>query len=230
MNESFRAEVGRALPRPPSSVQASFDGEIAQCEATCDAFVPRRPILTVAWDNAAAGTGAEPTAAAAESSKRLDISGTATGFEQGSFYTVPLSRIPVIRDVALDPVGTAAPTPSQALLSPVKDDRVVERAPDLPVFESPDAMTRGMTRLQPELQAALEADRLTGALSQVRVVGRGSTPIAGKSHQVVTLAGLQPGATYRLRLVDEQNAGARTVFNRICRIPVCPADFLDPRQ
>jgi hypothetical protein len=64
----------------------------------------------------------------------------------------------------------------------------------------------------------------------VRVLGRANAPLAGASRQIVTMVGLQPGTTYRLRLVAERGAGAEAVFQQICRIPVCPADFMNPGQ
>jgi hypothetical protein len=91
-------------------------------------------------------------------------------------------------------------------------------------------MNEAMPALPQDVRAAVEADKRTGALSQVRVLGRASTPLRGESQQMVTLVGLQPGTTYRLRLVEEQESGAEKIFEQICRIPVCPADFMNPGQ
>ena len=226
----YQAEIGRVLAEPFETQRVVSRAELGHCEATCDAFVPRQPILTVEWENEAAGTSADPAAAAAETEFRLDVSGTATGFDEGTFATIRLSRIPVTREVVLDPVGALPQAGAQVLLNRVENGSVVERPADLPIFLSPDAMSRGMPQLEPRLRAEIESDQMTGALSQIRVLGRGSTPIQGESHQIVTMAGLQPGATYRLRLVDEAGATANTVFEQICRVPVCPADFLNPGQ
>lgn len=229
ISPSYLAEIGKTVPSPGAATSRA-DREVSNCRATCDAFVPRQPVLTVEWENEAAGTGPAPSATGADTRMRLDISGTASGFDEGQYSTIRLSNIPVINSVVLDPASPTATAAGEVLLSTVDANRIVERQPDLPVFNSPNVMNETLPRLSEDVRSAVQADQRTGALGQVRVLGRASTPLAGVSQQMVTMVGLQPGSTYRLRLVEEQDTGAVELFEQICRIPVCPADFVNPNQ
>jgi hypothetical protein len=226
---NYLAEIGKTVASP-GAVTSRADREVSSCRATCDAFVPRQPVLTVEWENEAAGTGPTPSVSGADTRMRLDISGTASGFDEGQYSTIRLTNIPVTDSVVLDPASPTAITAGETLLSRVDANRIVERPSDLPVFDSPNVMNEMLPRLSEDVRSVVQADQRTGALSQVRVLGRASTPLAGVSQQIVTMVGLQPGSTYRLRLVEEQDTGAVELFEQICRIPVCPADFVSPNQ
>jgi len=224
IDDSYITEIGKTAISPRTA-PSQAGGEISVCQATCDAFEPRQPVLTVQWENVAAGTG--PTPSAADNDIRLDISGTPGGFSEGNFSTVRLSNIPQLEAIVLDPASSQAIAGGEILLNRVEANSIVDRASNLPVFVSPAIMAARLPELSGEERAAVEADQQTGALGQVRVLGRASTALGGVSQQVVTMVGLQPGVTYRLRLIQEQDATAVEKFQQICRIPVCPADFVD---
>jgi hypothetical protein len=224
-SQDYLAEIGKTVVSPAGRAGR----EISSCQATCDAFVPRQPVLMVAWENEAAGTEPTPSRSGADTRIRLDISGTVSGFAEGNYGTIRLSNIPAVDEVVLDPVSPI-PAAGEVLLNRVEANRIVQRPSELPVFDSPNVMNQLMPALPQNVRAVVEADKETGALGQVRVLGRGSTPVRGVSQQIVTMVGLQPGATYRLRLVEEQKSGAEKIFEHICRIPVCPADFVNPGQ
>lgn len=229
-NHGYLAEIGKPAPNPETATARLISRDVSSCRATCDAFVPRQPVLTVTWVNEAVGTEVTPSRAGADARMRLDISGTASGFSEGNFSTIRLSNIPAVDEVVLDPASPIPAAAGEVLLNRVEANRVVERSGEMPIFESPNMMDRAMGELPDNLRAALDVDKRAGALGQVRVLGRAVTPLRGVSQQVVTMLGLQPGTTYRLRLVDEQERGAESIFEQICRIPVCPADFMDPEQ
>jgi len=77
-----------------------------------------------------------------------------------------------------------------------------------------------------EMQATLQRGLQTGSLSQVRVLGRSRELRQGATMQAVTMAGLQPGMTYRFRMVEKGPDGGDVLVEQICRVPVCPADFV----
>lgn len=227
-SQGYSAEIGKRAISPADTLASRAGREAASCRTTCDAVVLRQPVLTVEWENEAAGTGPSPSRSRADTRIRLDISGTASGFAEGNYSTIRLSNIPTIDEVVLDP---ASPIPAgEVLLNRVEANRIVQRPSDLPVFASPNVMNESIPELPQNVRAAVEADKQTGALGQVRVLGRASTPLRGVSHQMITMVGLQPGTTYRLRLVEEQTNSAGKIFEQICRIPVCPADFINPEQ
>jgi hypothetical protein len=204
INQDYLAEIGR-LAISPAAAPGPAAREVSSCRATCDAFVPRQPVLTVEWENEAARTAPAPSAADAR--VRLDISGTPSGFVEGNYSTIRLSNIPEAQAVVLDPASPLPTAGGEVLLNKVEANRIVERASNLPVFSSPHVMSERMPTLPQDARAAVEADQRTGALGQVRVLGRASTPLSGVSQQIVTMVGLQPGTTYRLRLVEEQDTG-----------------------
>jgi hypothetical protein len=232
-SQDYQAEIGKTVVSPagtPAGLVGRAGVELSSCQASCDAFLPRQPVLVVEWENEAAGTEPTPSRSGPETRIRLDISGTASGFAEGNYGTIRLSNIPAVDEVVLDPASPIPAAGGEVLLNRVEANRIVERPSQVPIFDSPDVMNRLMSELPQDVRAAVEADKQTGALGQVRVLGRASTPISGVSQQIVTMVGIQPGATYRLRLVEEQARGAETIFEQICRIPVCPADFVNPGQ
>jgi hypothetical protein len=233
-SESYMAEIGKTVASPsvtPTVLPTARAAlEASNCRAICDAFIPRQPVLMVEWKNEVAGTGLTPSTTGADTRIRLDISGTASGFAEGNYSTIRLSNIPTVEAVVLDPASPIPAAEGEVLLNRVEANRIVARHPALPVFNSPNAMNALLPMLAENVRAAVETDQRTGALGQMRVLGRASTPIRGESQQMVTMVGLQPGSTYRMRLVEEQDDGAQKIFEQICRIPVCPADFMNPGQ
>jgi hypothetical protein len=227
-NQSYRAEIGKTIATPAGAPAGRAGREASTCRATCDAFVPRQPVLMVEWENDAAGTAPTPSSSGADTRIRLDISGTASGFAEGNYSTIRLSNIPAVEDVVLDPASPIPAATGEVLLNRVEANRIVERPSEIPVFNSPDSMNQLKAGLPQDVRIAVEEDQQTGALSQVRVLGRASAPLEGESQQMVSMVGLQPGVTYRLRLVEERDSGAEKIFEQICRIPVCPADYVNP--
>lgn len=229
-SQNYMAEIGKTVASPAVTAAARAEREASSYRATCDAFVPRQPVLTVMWENEAAGTGPTPSTTGPDTRIRLDISGTTFGFAEGNYSTIRLSNIPAVEALALDSPSPIPAADGEVLLNRVEANRVVERDPALPVFDSPNVMNELMPGLAQNVRAMVEADLRTGALGQVRVFGRAGMMLRGESQQMVTMVGLQPGATYRLRLVHEQDSGAEMIFEQISRIPVCPADFMNPGQ
>lgn len=228
--QGHRAEIGRTLAQP---VAQPVRGAAvpSSCRTSCDAFTLRQPVLLLEWENEPASTGPASLTRAAAAQLRLDVSGTSAGFAEGSYGTIRLSELPEAEagaDVVLDPPSPMPVAAGEVLLHRVEANRIVERAPTLPVFDSPDTMNRLLPELPQDARDAVEADLRTGAVGQVRLLGRTSAPVRGVSQQRVTMVGLQPGGTYRLRLVDERGGTARGVVEQICRIPVCPADSMGP--
>jgi hypothetical protein len=229
MDARYREELGRTVKTPRPAERPPAGAELAGCELSCDAFVPRQPLVTVGWAPVlpARMPGAdEPTAP----ELRLDIAATAGGFERAEFGTIPLRNVPKIKELPVSEIQLPERPEGQILLNMVRDGRVVERSASLPVFRSPEARTRAMASLPAEQVAEVEADLRLGGLNQIRVLGMTTDTVRGKPREAVSMLGLQPGMTYRIRVVDEAADGARTLAERVCRVPVCPADFVDSPQ
>lgn len=220
-----RAEIGKAVPSPSGRTLSERKTKVMNCSFTCDAFVPRQPKLKAHWEDVADRSGASP--AAAEARIRLDITGTATGFNEGNYSTIRLSNIPARDTAVLDSASPRASEAGQVLLNYVKEGRIIERPPTLPVFNSTNVMAEMLPSLPADIRSAVEQDQKTGSLGQARVLGRTKEMWRGKPQQAVTMLGLQAGITYRVRVVEEQANGAQTLVESICRVPVCPADFVD---
>jgi hypothetical protein len=226
MEARYREELGRTVKTPRPAQRPPAGAELADCELSCDAFVPRQPLVTLGW----AAIPRPPSPAGVTPSPpdlRIDVTATAGGFERAEFGTIRLRNVPRLKALPLSESQMPQRPEGQILLNRVQDGRIVERSESLPVFRSPDARTRAMATLPAEQIAAVEQDMRLGSLSQVRVLGATTEVRRGQEREAVSMLGFQPGTTYRFRIVDESADGARTVAERVCRVPVCPADFVD---
>lgn len=230
IGQDHLAEIGRTLAVPSLQATTRLARTEASCTATCDAFTPRQPVVSLEWENATAGTEPTPSRTGADAAVRIDVSGTAEGFGAGDYATVRLSSIPAFEAEVLDPASPVPLAAGEVLLNQVRGNNVVPRAADLPVFLTPNAMMQALPDLDAAGSAAVAADLQTGGLGQVRALGRSVVPLRGEPHQIVSLVGFQPGGTYRVRIVGEGDDRAETITEQICRIPVCPADFVGPDQ
>ncbi len=221
---SSHAEIGKAVLSPGKMTLSDRKTKVINCSFTCDAFVVRQPVLKAHWEDVA-DRSAE-VVPDSEARIRLDIAGTATGFNEGNYSTIRLSNIPAIDTAVLDSASPRASEAGQVLLNYVKKGRIIER-PTLPVFNSANVMDEMLPGLPADIRSAVVQDKKTGSLGQARVLGRAKEMWRGKPQQAVTMLGLQVGTTYRVRVVEEQANAAQTLVESICRVPVCPADFID---
>lgn len=216
------------LMAAPAGEQPAREG--LSCRMVCSPFTPRHVIAQLSFPEAVArgtATPGEPGEA------RLDIAGTPAGFRQGSFGTVRLDEIAIAEmqpGAGLD-VERLRERVNPAFLTRVQNHRVVARDPALvpqrllQVFRAP-----GVPASLPEdLQQALQRDARGGALEQLRLLVQGVETARNPPRRTVIVEGLQPGLTYGMRVVRERNAEAETTAENICRVPVCPADFQQPR-
>jgi hypothetical protein len=84
-------------------------------------------------------------------------------------------------------------------------------------------MSRTMATAPPELREALARDALAGGLEQMRVLAQGVELRRTVPHRSLVVEGMQQGMAYEVRLVQDDACLAQNV----CRVPVCPADFVD---
>ena len=170
---------------------------------------------------------------------RLDISGTASGFQKERYGTIKLSQIPEMPGVqtpANIPPGAVAPSavaiaarPSPVLLRFVEAGRIVQRTPNLPVFKSPNDLNLSIagTTMPDTVRQAIQNDLVTGGLGQVQLMSKSVRTLHQKPYQNISMEGLQPALSYRFRLVEEKDNSAKTIAQQICHIPVCPVDYVD---
>lgn len=230
IEERYLERIGLELPTPLPNAEMPSE-EFAECRFTCDPVVPRQAILEFCWGENALPAEFSGVAEAAEAapSVRIDLSGTARGFEQGDYATIRLRDVPMLDNAArgMPTLSTRLDVPGQRLLNLVRAGRIVERPVSLPIFASPRAMSESLQSLPDDVRAVIEEDRMRGMLAQVRVLGRTTEMSRGVAQDVVSMVGLQPGMVYRARLVAEAADGARTIVHSLCRVPVCPADYTD---
>ncbi len=229
MDNRYRAELGRTINAPRAAEAPPAEAGLADCQLSCDAFVPRQPLVTVGWAPVLP-TRMPGAIEPATPELRLDVAATAGGFERAEFGTIPLRNVPKIKEPPVSEIQLPERPEGQILLNMVRGGRVVERSASLPVFRSPEARTRAMASLPAEQVAEVESDLRLGGLNQIRVLGMTTQTVRGQPREAVSMLGLQPGMTYRIRVVNEADDGARTVAERVCRVPVCPADFVDSPQ
>lgn len=232
---TLNAQVGQLAIRPVKlPVTARSKPEIS-CNYSCSAYEPGVGSLDLMWAETVTTPAASNADTAATQGKlRLDISGTASGFQQERYGTIKLSQIPDINGVqtpANVPSGTAAITarPSPVLLRFVEAGRIVQRTPNLPVFKSPYDLNLSMagTAVPDAVRQAIQDDLIMGGLGQIQLMSKSVKTLQQKPHQNVSMEGLQPALSYRFRLVEEKSNSAKTIAQQICHIPVCPVDYVD---
>lgn len=227
----YRRNLGQALAVPEPMAARPSAVELIDCSAQCDAVIPRQTMLTLSWQDPVASPGPMAPSYTDESRIRLDISGTPTGFADGNFGTILLDDMGAVGETVPFTAELAQPAvQGQVLLNRVEAGRIVPRPTGLPLFRSTPQMMQMLPTMPPEMRGTVEREIQTGSISQVRMLGRSSDVVRGSSAQAVTMTGLQPGITYRFRMVEQTADGDRVVVEQICRVPVCPADYVGERE
>lgn len=235
IDTTFNAQVGERLIKPMAiSARSAHEPDIS-CNFSCSAFIPRQAVLDLEWEEAPSATASVSADGSTEHrTLRLDISGTATGFQRESYGTVKLDQIPAtLSKHAQTNISCSAASiaiaPSPVLLRFVEAGRIVKRASNLPVFRSVNALNESMSEsILPEaVRQAIQRDQMTGSLGQVRLMSKSVETRQDKPRRTVTMEGLQPALSYRFRVVEERVDSAITIAQKICHVPTCPADFID---
>lgn len=224
--------VKSARPAQPSPAAASADRESLglSCRMVCSPLTPRHVIGQVSFPDAVARSAG---LAAGVTEVRLDIAGTPSGFREGNFGTVRLDDVATteVRPGAGLDVERLRQLVQPTFLHKVEANRIAPRDPAL----SPQRLRQVFGAAAPpaglsaDLQQALQRDARTGALEQMRLIAQGVEIVRDQPRRTVIVEGLQPGLTYGVRVVHERDAQAETAVENICRVPVCPADFQQPR-
>ncbi len=235
IDTTLNAQVGQLAIRPVELSVANRSKPEISCNYSCSAYEPGKGSLDLTWaETLSASATSSADTAAVQRKLRLDISGTASGFQEDRYGTIKLSQIPELPRVqvpANTPPGTAAITdrPSPVLLRFVEAGRIVQRPPNLPVFKSPNDLNLSIagTTVPDAVRQTVQNDLITGGLSQVQLMSKSIRSLHQKPYQNVSMEGLQPALSYRFRLVEEKDNSAETLAQQICHIPVCPVDYVD---
>lgn len=219
-----RAAMGTRLRSPvPPTAGADQPLPRVRCQFVCSAVTPRTPIAQVIVE----GEARELSPAL-----RLDFATTPQALREGDFGSVPLMAIPEVRvqpGAGID-FERLRVREAPAFLDRVREFRVVPRDPGLDTARlrevRPNASTSADT--PPELRAAMAADLRGGALQQIRAVAQGVEVQRGAPRRTLVFEGLQPGMSYEIRLVRDGEDAAQSLGENVCRVPVCPADYVDP--
>lgn len=219
-----RAAVGTVL-RTPGAARAGADQPPprVRCEFVCSAVTPRTPIAQVIVD----GEARELSPAL-----RLDFARTPQALKDGDFGSVPLMAIPEARvqpGAGID-FERLRVRDTPVFLDRVREFRVVPRDPgmDTTRLRSLRANASTATDTPPDLREAMAADLRGGALQQIRAIVQGTEVHRGTPRRTLVFEGMQPGLSYELRLVRESVEAAESLGENVCRVPVCPADYVDP--
>lgn len=227
VSDPFVQSSGGLIPLGPDTV--SYDG-VFECSSICNAFETRQPGLTIKWESGS-GDRIVPGQPALNDQFRIDLSGTSKGFREGNFGTLNLGDIPFT-----DSSSQAAPNSinsfnEQRLLSQVQAFQIVSRDNELPLFSSVDNLYEMRPSFSADLIEKIDLEQRNGGISQIRAFAQSQRKDTQRPGQSVTMIGVQPGMTYRTRVVREDASGAQTIYEKVCRIPVCPADFkIEPEQ
>lgn len=221
----YRGAIGQVVSRPKAPPSRPARVERLQCHAACDAVVPGQTLFTLRWRDPVASPGPTAPAYRDDSRVRLDIAGTPQGFDAGNFSTIELRNVPFTG--VGQPMTGRIPQPArgQVLLNRVEAGRIVPRPDNLPLFRSTRTMMQSLPSLPPDVSEAVQREMQAGSLSQVRVLGRSAERRRGAATQAVTMIGLQPGLTYRFRMVEQTSGGGEVIGEQSCHVPVCPADY-----
>lgn len=235
IDATLNAQVGQLAIRPVKLAVTTRSKPEISCNYSCSAYEPGMGSLNLKWAKTLSTPATSSADAATVQRKlRLDISGTASGFQKEHYGTIKLSQIPEIPGLqtpANVPPGAAAVAagPSPVLLRLVEAGRIIQRTPNLPVFESPSDLNLSIagTMMPDAVRQAIQNDLVTGGLGQVQLVSKSVRTLNQKPYQNVSMKGLQPALSYRFRLVEEKDSSAKTIAQQICHIPVCPVDYVD---
>jgi hypothetical protein len=223
------SEVGLVVS-PPRSLPLSDPRHLAvDCKVICSPVEPRQSITLMSWPEGAM-PGVEAPARGLEA-LRLDITSASAGFNAGDFGTVRLSIVPVAEVPAATGMNLEAVRQRirPVLLQRVIDNRIVARDPALPLPEMLKTERRPGVREQMSRAAreALQRDDQAGSVGRMEILAQGVERRQSIPYRTVVAEGMQPGLTYRVRLVEERGSTADKLAENICRVPVCPADFIE---
>lgn len=219
-----RVAVGTVLRTPRAAVAgADRPPPRVRCEFVCSAVTPRTPIAQVIIDGEARELSP---------GLRLDFAGTPQALKDGDFGSVPLMAIPETRvqpGAGID-FERLRLRETPVFLDRVREFRVVPRDPGMDTTRLRSARPNASTAADtpPDLREAMAADLRSGALQQIRAIAQGLEMQRGTPRRTMVFEGLQPGLSYQLRLVREGVESAESLGENVCRVPVCPADYVDP--
>ena len=219
--------TGGVFPFSPDG--ASYDG-VFKCSSICNAFETRQPGLTIKWESGLDDI-IVPGETALNNQFRIDISTTSRGFREGNFGTLNLGDIPFTDSSRQTTPNSTNSFNEQRLLNQVQDFKIVSRDDELPLFSSVDNLYKMRPSFSADVIEKIDLEQRTGGINQLRALAQSQREDTQRPGQSVTMIGVQPGMTYRARVVREDAAGAQTIYEKVCRIPVCPADFkIEPQQ
>lgn len=219
-----RAAVGTALRAPRVAPhRADLPPPRVRCQFVCSAITPRTPIAQVVVD----GEAREITPAL-----RLDFATTPQAMREGDFGSVPLMAIPEARvqpGAGID-VERLRVRETPVFLDRVREFRVVPRDAGMDTTRLRSARPNASTAVDtsPDLREAMVADLRGGALQQIRAIAQGVEMQRGTPQRTLVFEGLQPGMSYEIRLVRDGVEAAENLGENVCRVPVCPADYVVP--
>ena len=219
-----RADVGTLLRAPRIAAgRADLPPPRVRCSFVCSAVTPRTPIAQIVVD----GEAREITPAL-----RLDFASTPQALREGDFGSVPLMAIPEAR---VQP-GTGIDferlrmREAPVFLDRVREFRVVPRDAGMDTARLRSARPNASTAIDtsPDLREAMAGDLRSGALQQIRAIAQAVEIQRGTPQRTLVFEGMQPGMSYEIRLVRDGVEAAENLGENVCRVPVCPADFVVP--
>lgn len=219
-----RAAVGTVLRTPRAAPgRADLPPPRVRCQFVCSAVTPRTPIAQVIVDGEARELS--PTL-------RLDFAKTPQALREGDFGSIPLLAIPEARiqpGAGID-FERLRVRETPVFLDRVREFRVVPRDPGMDTTRLRSVRPNASTAVDtsPDLREAMVADLRGGALQQIRAIAQGVEVQRGTPRRTLVFEGMQPGLSYEIRLVREGVEAAENLGENVCRVPVCPADYVDP--
>ena len=236
LSEPYEVGAELAAPEAPPVARSETAASVLvlNCRMICSPDQPRQTLTEVSWEDLDAARSAQPSVMSETLNRlRLDIVGASARFEDGDFGTARLSAIPGVVSETGTGIDLQAVRLLQqpALLQPVRANTIGARDPTLPTPEAMKALgfPDGRSAFSAAALEAVERDDLAGGLGRIQVTAQTVETRRGRTYRIMLIEGMQPGQTYRLRLVDDQptpaSTSAATVTTGICRVRVCPADF-----
>lgn len=219
-------ETGSVMLAPVPIQGAGPRKRELSCKVICSPFEPRQSLAEIAWREESGPTALDPR------KLRLDIVGAPSKFTDGNFGTVRIGAIPFVRTQAGAGIDVEAVRrqAQPVFIQQIANNRIVPRNPDLPapVEMKMERLPRALPQLSQPAKNAMAQDWRTGGFGRMQVVAQSVEPRRSVPHRNLVVEGLQPGLTYKIRLVHERTAReADSVGEHICRVPVCPADFME---
>ena len=219
-----RASAGTVLRAPRVATnRADLPPPRVRCQFVCSAITPRTPIAQIVVD----GEAREISPAL-----RLDFAITPQALREGDFGSVPLLAIPEARvqpNTGID-FERLRVRDAPVFLDRVREFRVVPRDAGMDTMRLRSVRPNASTAVDttPELRQAMVGDMRSGALQQIRAIAQGVEVQRGTPRRTLVFEGLQPGMSYEIRLVRDAAGAAESLGENVCRVPVCPADYVVP--